>query len=347
MVVDLHEKVECPSQQGVENVSDVDTATSTPREMKDLHPDMELVENVIRSLGSKGIVGNEHWLRMLAFALPPQMEAAFGGDDPANQLLRSLVEAAQREHGMFIDPQDNWFTRNVKRFGGGFDMRKLMSEPGLLATKFDRLSNKYHEWHVGNSSRVEFWLTSCACKYASEYGGPEIRILDVACGIGLPVHQLRLCGYKGRALGTDISHGMIECTKIRGAHDDHLVANTNEGLPSVSSASIDLVLCTGALELLDQAAVLATFARILKGGGRAWLSFQLELPEECEARQHPTAHQNIKGLTRQEIEEKLLDADLEIEDAERCDNAFYTPSPQQDGSLLPVPYLFVVARKPH
>merc|ERR1712217_900770 len=292
-----------------------------------------------------GIEGSDYWLRMLAYALPPQMEAAFGDDDLANQALCRHVEAAQREHGMFVDPEDNWFTRNVKRFGAGFDMKKLMKEPGLLAAKFDRLSTRYHEWHVGNRSRVEFWLAGRARKHFDEYGGPTTRILDAACGIGLPAHQLRLCGYKGHVLGTDISHGMIECTKERGAHDDHLVANANEGLPTVASTSMDLVLCTGALELLDHASVLATFARVLKAGGRAWLSFQLEPPQasiEIEAAnnsagatpRHPTAHQNINGLTREEIEQELLDAGLVVEEAERCDNAFYTPSPQQDGSLL-------------
>merc|ERR1712217_25256 len=302
-----------------------------------------------------GIEGSDYWLRMLAYALPPQMEAAFGDDDLANQALCRHVEAAQREHGMFVDPEDNWFTRNVKRFGAGFDMKKLMKEPGLLAAKFDRLSTRYHEWHVGNRSRVEFWLAGRARKHFDEYGGPTTRILDAACGIGLPAHQLRLCGYKGHVLGTEISQGMIECTKKRGAHDEFLVADANEGLLSVATASMDLVLCTGALELLDHTVVLPAFARVMKLGGCAWLSFQLEVPHVSTDTDeqlspgagpcHPTAHQNVKGLPRAEIEQELLDVGLVVEEADRCDNALFTPSPQQDGSLLPVPYLFVVVRK--
>jgi len=94
--------------------------------------------------------------------------------------------------------------------------------------------------------------------------------------------------------------------------------------------------------------VLAAFARVLKVNGQAWLSFQVEkspLSTLHGPERHPTAHQNIQGLTRDEIDEKLAAAQFVIEGEEYCEEAFCTPSPDQDGSLLPVPYLFVMVRK--
>merc|ERR1711908_160853 len=102
---------------------------------------------------------------------------------------------------------------------------------------------------------------------------PTTRVLDVACGIGLPGHQLRLCGFQGCLIGTDISEGMIDQARRRGAHDALYVANANDGLQETEASSIDLVLCTGALELLEYDVVLAAFSRILKPAGQAWLSF--------------------------------------------------------------------------
>jgi predicted TPR repeat methyltransferase len=254
----------------------------------------------------------------------------------------------QKAYGLYVDPDNNWFTQNVKRFGGGFDMKQLTSQPGLLASKFDRLSSKYDHWVVGNRSQVEYWLSRCARKHASVFGGKSTCMLDVACGIGLPGHQLRLCGFQGHLAGTDISEGMVKQARQRGAHNLLFVANANEGLREIESSSIDLVLCTGALELLDHEAVLSAFSRILTVSGQAWLSFQLEedaMDGSEMSERHPTAHQNVRGLTRNEIEDKLAAVRLVIDEAECCEEAFYTPSPDQDGSLLPVPYLFLTVQK--
>ena len=92
----------------------------------------------------------------------------------------------QRAHGVWIDPDDNWFTQNVKRFGAGFDMKELGSKPGQLARKFSRLSGKYGEWAVGNRTVVEEWISRMARAHAATFGGPAVHVLDLACGIGLP-----------------------------------------------------------------------------------------------------------------------------------------------------------------
>ena len=170
-----------------------------------------------------------------------------------------------------------------------------------------------------------------------------MRVLDAACGIGLPGHQLRLGGYKGIIIGTDISPGMVARTLARGAHNSAFVADANEGL-TLESGTFDLVVCTGAMELLQHAVVLREFARLLKPAGELWASFQHEeaSPHALSSvvSRHLTAHQNVFGVTTAELHAELLAAGLKLIEEERCDAAFYTP---RDGSLLPVPYLMVRA----
>ena len=111
-------------------------------------------------------------------------------------------------------------------------------------------------------------------------------------------------------------------------------------------------MCT--LQLLDHSKVLAEFERLLKPGGRAWLSFQWEEvpldPSETNPNGFlpcPTAHQHVRGVTLDEMSVELCAAKLEVLNVDCCRDAFCTPSPSQDGSLLAVPYLFVEAAKPH
>ena len=98
------------------------------------------------------------------------------------------------------------------------------------------------------------------------------------------------------------------------------------------------------MELLDQKSVLAEFARVLKKEGLLWVTFQA-LSDHC----NPTAHQNILGISREKLLENLKESSFEITGdgahLELCEAAFYTPSPLQDGTLLPVPYWLVNARK--
>jgi predicted TPR repeat methyltransferase len=72
-------------------------------------------------------------------------------------------------------------------------------------------------------------------------------------------------------VGTDISPGMVRRVMERGCDNYAYVANANESLAPTSkerSANLyDLVTCTGAMELLDQARVLTNLAKITNASG--------------------------------------------------------------------------------
>lgn len=280
-------------------------------------------------------------LRALVTATPRQLLAVLEGEK-ARDTIFSKVKEFQLNHGLYVDPENNWFTKNAKRFGRGFDMKKLSQDETALATKFDRLSERYDHWTVGNQSKVERFIVSCAkglLKKSALDSSSLLRTLDVACGIGLQGQTLRLCGYQGTLVGLDISPGMIARVLHRGCYDDVIVANAN-GTFSFD-APFDVVICTGAMELLNHRATLIEISKVTRTGGQLWVSFQAESIGPL----NPTEHQGVQGVSEQTVTETLVKAGFEIVVIERCPDAFYTPSPDQNGDLLAVPYFFVVARK--
>lgn len=167
-----------------------------------------------------------------------------------------------------------------------------------------------------------------------------------------------MCGYQGELVGTDISPGMIARVLARECYNHAYVANANDSLLNDSMSSdvavedlFDIVLCTGAMELLDQPRALASMANALKPGGELWVSFQYsDEGEESHVTgafiAEPTSHQNISGISKAKAQQQLANAGFDaIVTSEVYRDAFYTPSPEQNGTLLPVPYLFVVAKK--
>lgn len=306
----------------------------------------------------------------LLTATPQQLEAI----PTLSQATKDAVQAVQKRHGTHIDPQDNWFTRNVERLGGGFDMSILKGNPEKLAQKFDKLASRYDHWTVGNCSQVEQFIASMAESRllpSQTMVGDDIkngrlkqRVLDVACGIGLQGQVLRLCGYRGRLVGTDISPEMVRRVLTRKCYDQAFVCNLNDlkaldALPTETAEEaadkggktadadchlFDVVICTGAMELLDHSVALKNMSMALVDQGEIWLSFQHSETVEDDEKQNPTQHQNVHGVTKKYAEILLHEAGFDVVSIQECPNAFYTPSPKT-GELLPVPYIFVVAQK--
>ena len=71
-------------------------------------------------------------LAAFRLALPQMIRAALP-TSPAGPELGDAILAAEAERGTFIDPENNWFTQNIVRFGGGFDMEQLTAQASLAA----------------------------------------------------------------------------------------------------------------------------------------------------------------------------------------------------------------------
>lgn len=309
-------------------------------------PEPPTVEALVSTLTALRPEVDTSRAELLLRATVEQLHAVHGPDAgaDANPELVEDVIALQRKGCLFVDPSDNWFTANLPRLGGGFDMKQLAADPAKLARKFDRLAPNYEAWTVGNRSVVMNWIArSARLAQHSPILASFSTVLDVACGVGLPGHTLRLCGCQAHLVGADISPGMIQQAERRKVFDRLIVSDANKPLP-FGAEYADLIVCTGAMELLDRKVALAEFARILKPDGGLWVSFQWLGPRGCDA---ATAHQSVVGITEEQAIADLAAAGFRVEDIERCTSAFFTPTPSKDETLTPVPYLFVRCQRTH
>eukprot|EP00854_Cymbomonas_tetramitiformis_P014061 gene14061-16623_t len=72
------------------------------------------------------------------------------------QELAAIVDV-QKQFGLYVDPMNNWFTQNLHRFGGGFDMSRW--DAAQVAHKFDRLSRHWEDFVTGSGYAAVFnWL---------------------------------------------------------------------------------------------------------------------------------------------------------------------------------------------
>lgn len=310
--------------------------------------EMQLTEELAERLQAVGVSDfHTSVVSALVTATTQQLDAVFvfDGHPQQKQIIDTIIRF-QVDNDLYIDPLDNWFTQNVKKFGKGFDIKKLQRQEPALVEKFDRLAPTYDHWTVGNQSKVERFIVLCTKKLlnGTRKESGNLCVMDLACGIGLQGQIMRLCGFQGMIVGNDVSPGMIARVMERGCYNQAFVANANHCIIDKDDTKFDVVICTGAMELLDQAAALCNISSAMKTGGEAWLSFQHE-SVEAGVQKDSTRHQNISGITKAKVEQLLTEAGLHAVAMELCPDAFYTPSPDQDGSLCPVPYIFVVARK--
>lgn len=339
-----------------------DNTTAMINELKDTLGIEITIDNHYGNIGID-FTDDKHLL-WLIMALPRQLSAILNQDElfdninngtSDNEIIKmrnniyQTVITIQKKYGTLINPDDNWFTQNIKKFGNGFDMRVLATNSQKLASKFDRLAMKYDQWVTSNRSKVNNWLVKCIRSHTNKWIKKKLKCLDIACGIGLPAHTLRLCGMTDAyIIGTDISNEMLTQAKRRHVYNDTFVCNANTGFHNhlLDNGSFDLIICMGAMELLDHKVVLAEITRLLRPGGTVLLSFQWENPILWMNSQHPTAHQNVYGVSIKQCNASLAYAGLVPNSIDECYDAFYTPSPKMDGSMNPVPYLFVEAELP-
>jgi len=201
-----------------------------------------------------------------------------------------------------------------------------------VAAKFDRLALGWDDFVVGcRYEHVFHWLARCAKHLPTDImeGG---RVTDLACGVGLMGQTLRLLGFGGQLRGVDISPGMLQMARRRRCYDSLVCASVESPVDLPPDA--DVVLCTGALEILDIPKVLSEARRLCRApGAQLWATFQ---HDDGTA---PTAHQGVAGITLPTACDLLRQAGFVVTHSETA-TAFYTP---YNGELLPVPYIFVTA----
>jgi predicted TPR repeat methyltransferase len=229
------------------------------------------------------------------------------------------------------------FRERLQQMGRGFDLTRLTTIDALR-DKFDRLATNWEEMATG--MHYEFIFHWIAREYQNSPFPDTWTVLDACCAVGLPGQTLRMLGYAGVLWGCDISPKMLEKAAARDCFDDLFVADANHGL-AVFDSSIDVILLTGATEILDVPAVIGHCAAALKAGGQLWVSFQWDNGT------NPTGHQNVSGMKQDEAVDVLGKSGFSVVDIQQCKDAFVTPKPSETGEvvLVPVPYLFVRALK--
>ena len=174
----------------------------------------------------------------------------------------------------------------------------------------------------------------------SSPGNQVFNVLDLGCGIGLPGHLLRLADFEGNITGIDISENMIEKSRERQCYNNLLCYDIHEILSAKEKRLIknnyDVLICVGTMELLNISKVLKNCSELLINGGELWVSFQWKII----GKPNPTEHQNIEGITEEEMENYFKNAGFKVLEVERCEEAFKTPIPESEGKLMSVPYLF-------
>jgi ubiquinone/menaquinone biosynthesis C-methylase UbiE len=136
---------------------------------------------------------------------------------------------------------------------------------------FDRAAPGYEDTH-GRADRLLAYRLAIIRRLLGGGGAaPRGTLLEIGCGKA--IHLIGLAGDFDRARGTDISAEMVKIARTDAAtcawaERIQLSVDPAEELRTVADASIDAVLCVGALEhMLDRPRVLAQVHRVLRLGG--------------------------------------------------------------------------------
>jgi GNAT superfamily N-acetyltransferase/SAM-dependent methyltransferase len=293
----------------------------------------------------------------LLSAIPLQLPAV--AKAKGNPKLAESVMEIQQKHSVLVSANlshmasSSSSSGSTPKFGSGFDLSVLSQSTDLMAAKFDRLSTYWREFVTGcGYAPVWDWLCGLCSQPLSHFpastslsdpaASKPLCVVDACCGVGFPGQTLRLMGYSGLLVGCDISTGMMSKAASTGCFDELYVADVQKTL-AVPPGTVDVVVCTGSMELLNCPAVLQQCRKALKPNAELWVSFQWEEPSFTVK---PTAHQNISGISQQEAAQLLDKAGFLVLSVVQCPRAFVTPKPV-DGAppvLLDVPYLFCRAK---
>jgi len=151
-------------------------------------------------------------------------------------------------------------------------VRSANVDPAEIA-RFDRLANRW--WDPDGPSRPLHDLNPVRLRFVAD--GVSLRgaaVLDVGCGGGILSEALARSG--ARVTGIDLSEELIETAKLHLLESDLDVdyrCIDVEALAGEMAGSFDAITCMELLEHVpDPAALLAACRRLLKPGGRLFLS---------------------------------------------------------------------------
>ncbi|WP_373058058.1 class I SAM-dependent methyltransferase [Gemmatimonas sp.] len=127
--------------------------------------------------------------------------------------------------------------------------------------EYDALAGRYDQRWTG------YVAASTALANARLPLKPGMRVLDVGCGTGVLLKQLRERMPDARFLGVDAAPRMLAQARQRLGRRVPLVEGSGEALP-LSDRSVDAVVCTSALHYMaDAPRALSEMHRVLTPGG--------------------------------------------------------------------------------
>lgn len=142
---------------------------------------------------------------------------------------------------------------------------QVVQTPDEIRHNFDLQGKTYSEQH-GDADRLLTYRLGLFEQMANF--SKEDTVLDIGCGNGHHLHGLSHLFAKG--IGIDFSEQMIFAAQRRNKGLNlHFQQDDATKLASIQDDSIDVVICSGALEhMVDQSAVFKHVFRILKKDGK-------------------------------------------------------------------------------
>ena len=132
---------------------------------------------------------------------------------------------------------------------------------GAVQREYNALAGHYDQrW-------ARYVAASTAMAAARVVLEPRSHVLDIACGTGVLLAQLRQRAPRAVLLGVDATPAMLARARVRLGAEVLLMAGSGDALP-LSNHSVDTVLCTSALHYMaDAPGALREMHRVLVPGG--------------------------------------------------------------------------------